>query len=83
LIKKLEKRLRQIIIKNATISITEDDINDETDLINDLGFDSVQIMNFIIEIENEYGFEFEDDYLSLEVLGKYKNLKKVVEASII
>ena len=83
MIKKLEKRLRQIIIKNATISITEDDINDETDLINDLGFDSVQIMNFIIEIENEYGFEFEDDYLSLEVLGKYKNLKKVVEASII
>ena len=83
MIKKLEKRLKQIIINNATISITEDDINDETDLINDLEFDSVQIMNFIIEIENEYGFEFEDDYLSLEVLGKYKNLKKVVEASII
>lgn len=75
----MEGRLKQMIIRNAAISLSEDDIGSETDLVNDLGFDSVQVMRFLTEVETEFGFEFDDDYLSLEILGKYKKLKDAVD----
>lgn len=75
----MEGRLKQMIIRNAAISLSEDDIGSETDLVNDLGFDSVQVMRFLTEVETEFGFEFDDDYLSLEILGRYKKLKDAVD----
>lgn len=78
----VDERLRGLIIKHSVVSIACRDIKDDTDLINDLGFDSVQIMRFLAEIENEFGIEIEDEYLSLEILGKFKSLKEAIETRI-
>ena len=75
-------KVRELIVKNSPIIIACEEIKEDTDLINDLGFDSVQIMRFIAEIENEFGIEIEDEYLSLEILGKFGSLKEVIENRI-
>ena len=75
-------KVRELIVKNSPIIIACEEIKEDTDLINDLGFGSVQIMRFIAEIENEFGIEIEDEYLSLEILGKFGSLKEVIENRI-
>lgn len=78
----VDERLRELIVKNSPISINCGDIKEETDLINDLGYDSVGIMRFLTEIEDEFAIEIEDEYLSLEILGKYMNLREAIETRI-
>jgi len=78
----VDERLRELIVKDSPVSITCGDIKEDTDLINDLGFDSIQIMKFLTEVENEFGIEIEDEYLSLEIIGKFGNLKETIEARI-
>lgn len=72
-------RLKKLIVKHSVLSISEADISDDSDLVNDFGYDSVQIMRFLAEVEKEFEMEFKDDDLSLDVLGRYKGLKGYIE----
>lgn len=45
------------------------DLSDETDLISDLALESVQIMEFIVDVEDHY-----DIAISLEALGEVRTL---------
>ncbi len=51
---------------------------DDTDLINDLGYDSVAIIQLIVNIEIEFGFEFGDTDILADNLVKYSNLRDYV-----
>ncbi|MCL2045660.1 MAG: acyl carrier protein [Oscillospiraceae bacterium] len=41
--------------------IDPDEINRDTDIMNDLGADSLDLVELIIELEEEYGITVEDD----------------------
>ena len=55
---------------------SEEDIklDANTNLIEDLGFDSVNIINLVILIEEEFDIEFEDFELGLETLASFSKL---------
>ncbi len=74
--------LKKIIIRNSTIALAENDIQDDTDLISDLGFDSVKLIQLVVDIENKFGFEFQDEDLSFEILSKYSDLQEYIEKRI-
>lgn len=74
----IDMSLKEIIVKYCIGGITCDDINEDTDLINDLGFDSISILRFLAETQNTFDIEIEDEYLSLEMLGRYGNIKEAV-----
>ena len=40
---------------------TPDDINNDTNLIDDLGGDSLDIINIVMHIERKYGLRIDDD----------------------
>lgn len=48
------------------------DVTPDTDLISDLALESVQIMEFIVEVEDHY-----DIAISLEALGEIRNLDQL------
>ena len=75
----MEKKLKQIIVDVATNSIELSVINDLTVLTNDLGFDSVQIVNLIVELEVQFGIEIDDDDLDIEKLTEYHNLLEMIK----
>ena len=54
------------------------DLNDNTDLIDDLGFDSINIISLVVSIETEFDIEIPDEFLLLEKLRSYKEIKKMV-----
>lgn len=78
-----EHKLKKIIIANSTSeNIKETDIDFHTDLIEDYGFSSISIIQLVVEIENEFNIEFEDDDLLMELLSPYKSLVEIMNKYI-
>ena len=66
------------------LEVTEVDIDpnlidlDEALLDGNLGMDSVEILTYVQEIEERFGFEFDDDDLNPEVLSSLRSLAEFV-----
>lgn len=75
----IEKRLKELISKVATQDVNPDSINEETILTKYLGYDSVQIIELIVELENEFNIEIEDDDLEIENLTVYSKLYDMIK----
>ena len=74
---KVEKELKEII--SEMLICTPDDINIDADLVDDLGGDSLDIINIVMHIERKYGLRIDDD----ETLTTFRTfggmLKYVIE----
>ena len=77
----IENRLYKIISNISEIPINSDSMND-VDIINDYNFDSVKMVQLIIDIEMEFDICFEDDELEIDKLNTIEKLKKIIESKI-
>ena len=75
----VDQKLKELIANVATQDVDISSINEETLLTNNLGYDSVQIIELIVELENEFNIEIEDDDLEIENLTVYSKLYEMVE----
>lgn len=75
----VEMKIKEIIMKLSRKEVLENLIIDDLDLINELDFDSLQIVELIVEIENEFNIVIEDEDMDLEILSKFRNLNILVE----
>lgn len=78
----VQEKLKEIIAEMATRGVDIAKINDQTVLTSDLGFDSVQIVQLIVELESQFEFEFEDEDLDIAKLTVYRNLYKIINSKI-
>ena len=74
----LEERLKTII-SSCVLGIDKNQITESTDLMEDLGFESVNLVELIVDIENEFGIEIEDEFLDIEVLSSFNRLVDMLE----
>ncbi|SCJ67350.1 acyl carrier protein [uncultured Clostridium sp.] len=70
-----EQQLKRLVLENTLSLERTEDISDETDLISDLNYDSIAAIQLIVDIENTFGIEVEDAYLSLEAIAQFGKLK--------
>lgn len=77
----IENRLDKIISNISEIPINSDSMND-VDIINDYNFDSVKMVQLIIDIETEFDICFEDDELEIDKLNTIEKLKKIIESKM-
>lgn len=66
------EKVKQIIAEQ--LGIDEGTINMETDLVNDLKADSLDVVELIMEIEQEFEMDIPD-----EILKEVKTIKDIVE----
>jgi len=78
---KIIERLDKAIIE-AGDEINALDLNDNTDLIDDLGFNSINIISLVVCLESEFGIEIPEEYLLLEKLRSYKEIKNMIISKI-
>lgn len=57
-------------------------INESTDLLTELGIDSVGILQIVLNMEKEFGISIDEQELDTEVLSRLGNFIDMVEASI-
>jgi acyl carrier protein len=55
----VEKELKELI--SEMLICTPDDINIDTNLVDDLGGDSLDVVNVVIHIEQKYGLRIDND----------------------
>lgn len=56
------------------LGINKDEIKMESDIREDLGLDSIDLMGIIDEIEESFGVHFSDDDLGVKTVGEVANL---------
>lgn len=73
----IEKKLKTVI-SSCSEKVDPLCITDGTDLINDFGFNSIDFIQLIVLLEDEFKMEIEDENLILEKLSSYNSLKKMI-----
>lgn len=78
----IERKLKELIVDITTEEVDNNSIDTNTDLINDLGFDSIEIIELIVEIENEFKIEIDDDDINMNILTTYSELLSMIERKL-
>lgn len=73
----MRKKILQIIERIKGNSINDDGLDYR--LYEDLGMDSIETMELVVAIENEFDIEFDLDELDIEYLTTIKSLEQAVE----
>lgn len=60
--------------------VTDVEISDKTSLIDDLGFDSVSMINFISIIEDKFNLKFDENDDIVEIFYSIESLLKYLES---
>lgn len=80
IIEKFKEIIIYIIDEEDIVEIDEDFI--EKDLLNDFGFDSLNIISLIVEIEEKFNIEFEDNFLEMENMRCPKIIIEYIERKL-
>lgn len=78
----IEAKLKNIIVSVSKRPLNAESIDENTVLTSDLGFDSIQIIELIVNVETEFGFELEDNDLNIDELTVYGKLKQIVSSKL-
>lgn len=79
----VDVRLQRLICEVIRINQNKDMVSElvveqERDLLDDFGLDSLLMVQLIVEIESEFDIEFDLADLNMDVLRKYQNLRDYI-----
>lgn len=74
-------RLRKILVDSLELSLDADEIPD-TNLVQKLGLDSINTLEYLIWVESEFDIQIADEDLSVELIDDLGNLASYVEARV-
>ena len=75
---RIEDQLKELIVERLFLKIEPHDIGDEDNLMEDHGIDSVQVLEIVVGLEEEYGVSFEDEDFDIEVFQTVKSISDFV-----
>lgn len=73
---KIEEKIYQILREELDFDFK---FSRELDLVEDLGIDSIQILNIILELEDSFNMEFTDEQLDLDTISKVSTIVEIVQ----
>lgn len=69
----IESKLQELIVSNGE-DIDYKKINIDTDLVRDFNFDSINLIQLVVNIEKTFNIEINDEDLVIEKISQYKEL---------
>ena len=80
----MEEQVKEILKELCRMDLTEEEKErllqeEDCNLKEDLGFDSLLMVELLIEIEEFFGFEFDAEEMDMKRLQSYQNLLELVE----
>ena len=70
----IAEKIKEKLKENTIMALCSENIKEDSDMIEDLGLDSLTLVSFISDIEDALGIEFEIEELSTDIIGKYGSL---------
>ena len=71
-------KLRKVLVDSLDLEREPDSLPD-TDLVNQLGLDSINTIEFLIWVESEFNIEIADEDLSIDLINDLNRLTEYVE----
>lgn len=78
----VDEKLKDMISKNLRGGISNSEIEDSTNIIEDFGFDSIQMIRLISAIEVEFDIEVDSEYLIVEKFSEFSGIRKYIEEKL-
>jgi acyl carrier protein len=78
----MKEQLASILTEILETTITPEQIQEDTNLTTDLGMTSLNLMYFILEIENVFGVEVDLEEVDLDTFFVYKEVKAYIEREL-
>jgi len=80
--KEITRQMRGILEPWVSDIDLIDEINEETNLIADLGLDSVGILQVVLGAEKEFGISIKDHELDSQVFSRMSNFIGIIEKKV-
>ena len=80
--KEITERIVNILEPWVSDIETLEQLNDQTDLIAELGMDSVGILELILQIEKVFGISISNDELDSRLFGRIGNLIEMIDSKL-
>lgn len=80
--KTVQERIKELIVEKVLVGVNPEEIDSESQLVSELGLDSIQIIGLIGGLEEEFDIVLEDDDLDFELFSTISSLAKLVEGKI-
>ena len=77
----IEQIIREIILSNL-LNPKEVNISAQTNLVKDIGMDSISLIMMVVSIEEKFNIELPDDFLTEGNLSSYSNIVSIVETML-
>lgn len=77
----IQKRLREVIVKALNLDVDPADIKSEN-MIEELGISSVDALEILIWVENEFDIMIDDNDLSQELVSSLTNLEGYIRERV-
>ncbi|MBV1911520.1 MAG: hypothetical protein KUG78_19670 [Kangiellaceae bacterium] len=77
-----QERIKGLIVEKVLVGVDPNDIKNDSELVSELGLDSIQIIGLIGGLEEEFDIVLEDDDLDFELFSTIDSLAKLVDAKL-
>ena len=74
------EKLKELIIDISKTDVQSEKFNTDTDLVNDLGMDSIKLIQLVVAIETELDIELSESDVDLSNLANFGKLSAIVES---
>ncbi len=80
--KNTQDRIKDLIVEKVLVGVNPEEISNDSELVSELGLDSIQIIGLIGGLEEEFDIVLEDDDLDFELFSTINNLAKLVDGKL-
>nr|WP_302598379.1 phosphopantetheine-binding protein [uncultured Cellulosilyticum sp.] len=80
--KVVDDKLKELIMRHARIGMSIEDIEEDANLIDDLLFDSIQILRLIVSIEEAFDIYIGDEQELFEMVTNYGTLRDYIQGKV-
>lgn len=77
----IESKLQELIVSSGE-DVDFKKINEDTNLIRDFSFDSIKLIQLVVNIEKTFNIEINDEDLAIEKISQYKKLVMMLEEKL-
>lgn len=78
----IESEMKRILIEIVEGRITEDNICSNTNIVEDIGLDSLQMINLILMIEDAFDLEIDFDEIEYEIFLRFSELVEFIKEKL-
>ena len=80
--KNIEQTIKEIMVERLFLKIPAERIDDDTEIMQELGVDSVSVFEIVVGLEETYNISFEDDEFKLETFRTPKSIADYVRKKL-